>query len=734
MLPGSPSLLHNRTHPPVPADAPETVPAEMADPNAAEAQQDTAQELEAKLQDFPNEDDQLPIMKAANLMFKLANLVGEPYLDRHKSYRFNMVVYQHMFGNKYVTGDDCRIVREFIDDVISQAKHALEGHFMTFPMMDLLRSISSMECPEYICGRNADPTSHFTNAAQTMGDFYTKHEECYAMANKVREVLLEGVKTLKEKREDCNGSLFDIGDYLDLAMCGPAFASMFDGRRLYAGLSICTNKVLRSCIADSPRAEIDHLLSASVSNASLNRVKVAVCLFYAMVRTSVKQQSNGLDAFSNDVMIRDLEQLFAEIQTVFDGLRRPQGAKLETASSMMSEVFKTISCWMQNAISWGENSFASQIVTWATVHALVLNKSFRGSSQKTREGVLVRLFNETTKTRQRKSVSVFEAANILCRLRFYGKNCADASDNGNMSLATAVLAVLSGLVGSFQSKDIRGPFVLDGDAMHEFYNAFNNLLPKVSYNLTATAGSGSKDANRNGNNCGPTEITVGIQRSGFVRGDHSKTPVVSGRLEACLTVLSIKESILRDIPQKLEYTKNVSADMTEGIKEIRCLHVNAMRYYPNIMIFERLKVFCCFVERSNGTENAEAKGSNVEKPWRDICGGVICSTILRPIAARGFLEAVVPVNQEEVKTTDKCVQVFCDELKKAADLVFDERNMQSTCMFYKEAETVLKFQKKLTHKYCTMIDNNGMIWEQLQNTFSINKNALMGSNKRQKRG
>jgi len=376
-----------------------------------------------------------------------------------------------------------------------------------------------------------------------------------------------------------------------------------------------------------------------------------------------------------------------------------------------------------------------------------------------------------------KKVSLWVASNFLvaCRLmRCWKKDVPLAGSN----VLSNCMVVLSGAIGILVDDTVAGPFVFDDKFRAKIGKLFDDRFPSRYKYPKANAKLRFGDSPE-GKTCHDTKITRLIAMEYKVRGQHEKSDLVATRLSTCMFALSLKSNALRDIKPGIAKLANAKKgavpDMVEGSKGMRQLNIVAFEMLPCAQYRTCHQSSVSHLIERNRKEPLKQRttADNVEKPWRDIQGGVVVGTLLSPLAGTAFLKSIEQLvdlhprkrtdkQQEEMEkkraehekslqdsglwdeevieekmerydelmrksfshTTSGCVNTFSSELGIEAERVFKQsltaKPMSGMVLDgLDHAAVVFAQQRSFAAHFCKLIHNTGVLWEDMQLLFSI---------------
>ena len=246
---------------------------------------------EQELRTVGENDSFVGPVEAANCVLKLANMAGDPHIDQPLASSFTQMVCR-LCANLEAAADDVPLFRAFVRAVEEVASHALRGgkdangeHYMTIALVDLLRSVCpGREC-EYDRQARSEESRDLCEVLGAIRGETVDDRKCdaYTTAEIVDRNLQGGLAQLNYLRERPEAELKELLASacapLARSLCALSFATLFDGQRLRAGAWVCKRFITHSCFKFEN--DLNAHLSGSISNASLQRMKAAICVFCA---------------------------------------------------------------------------------------------------------------------------------------------------------------------------------------------------------------------------------------------------------------------------------------------------------------------------------------------------------------------------------------------------------------------------------------------------------------------
>ena len=663
----------------------------------------------------------------ADVVLKLSNVCGDSNIPADISSAFTKTVCRIVETlEEAISEEDISTFRRLVSDVADLARRALQGekdskgeYLMTISLVDLLRSSFDLRPPDPETGKLKE-LKEYSRKARSIESQYscdvlkcirgvspeTDHQEAYSTASIFDLKLEQGLQCLVEMFDPSHSDkdllrlLKDACRPLAQSLYALCFSTLFDGQRLRAGAWVCHKWIVNTNFKHAD--DVNNHLSGALSNVSMQRIKSAFSIFCGLSRFNMKMDTS-YECCRDSEHWKSLDDL---CNPVIDWMCTPGLDVCSKPSTAISCVVGKIADWFQESI--GDPGRFETIYKAFTAQALVLDSRCAGKE-------LSGEFRDYLNHYRLRAVSITQAAEFLCEFRYQ-------RGGGSMTFMTAVMVVMSGVVGSWFCKGIAGPFVLCHLAGQCVADIFYRM-PQISYSINASKADIANGASTVGNKCSATKITRNMMDTGEVRGEHEKGDLVETRLRASLTVLSIKESLARDLK---DIRHHVTAATTEGIKNLRSVYITALRVLPGIKVREADKASSALIERTDGKTSASANGSNVEKPWRDVCGGIVATSILRPQAAMSLKNTIEgPLLEYGAlytfnRFTNECVDEFAKKLVEDSINLFNDSILSVNVNDQQYARSVRVFaqQRAFVSVYCDALKDCGLVWEQLQNSFA----------------
>lgn len=716
----------------VPANIP-TAPAPTQDGSAA----DGLDRLQAQLATTNGEaQQQNDVMNQhidnADVMLKLALMCGVDGLDPGDCDDFTGLLCRLLCGEKAEDfGDgtsDAASVRDYLESLCLVLNAAInpsavdqDGLYhsdLNVAMTDVMRTATFCLLSGDIEARKEYTRDRRSPENQKKGELWrilrspritAEHRMAYATAEAMAENFYNGVGALDNLKDRSEEELLEFVNtsipHLVRNLECMAFAIFFDGQRLRAGIIIAASLFGKSKRHYGCDFMARHVLNANASAISLGRVQATFCAFLAMARIYIVGAKE--DGWRD--LMGVIDALVTEMDNELKSKIKDEGSRRD-APGGITAAFGCISTWFEMAV---HDDLAYRVVQACfQAPVLVLGEANQG---------LTRRWKEFCEENGVSSVNLWNAAQFLtsARKEMYGTS---------MPISTTVHIILAGIVGNcVAADDIPGPFILC-DRCKQFAAVYYKKLPKVkfslpeyeSYDAEGRVKSPTRDGSRE---CKETQIIKTILDKGRVRGQHEKGRLVETRLAASLPFLSIKEALMRDLPE------GVSASTSEGRKDLRRSWIKYLQTLPGSK-----HTWCLhedkgsyLIERKRSGDDGRTTSDNVEKPWRDVLGGALIATLYHPIAGEAFMLALEEIVDDFGKFesyTNTCVAVFASKMQRVANYVFDVKHAMHGSSERLEgreyAYRIFAQQRALVRALCVLMeDQAGALWEAMQLIFSM---------------
>jgi hypothetical protein len=656
----------------------------------------------------------------ADVLLKLVNLVGEPHIDSFKADAFVSLVCRLMVGeeaSQFTGGSDAETFREYLKSVCGVLQKAIEPDarpganresILNVGMVDMLRtaafclaeSVADREYTRFLRsgeGKHKGCLWEIIRGPRVSRDSHEAYSTAEAMYKNFR-IGIDALENLSLLGEDellvfMNTASGNLRACIE-CMGVPA---IFDGQRLLAGNAIAAAMFGHEEAAYGSASVAKHALNANSSLMSLHRTHVTMCSFLAMSQIHASDCSSA--STDADQMTREIESLIQDIVHMLD-----QPDKSGEASRVDSP--RAIAITMSRFATWFDEAVHDD------VRYMVIRNAFQSEVLVLGEGASDDLkyhWDALCKDVPKASggIGMWTAVQIICSVRQSVANLA-------LAIHTAMHVILSGIVGnSTLGHKINGPFVLNSRAKElaaTYYIRFPKRFRNVKFDEKNFP---VRDGTRK---CKKTVIIQALLDRGSVRGQHEKGRLPETRLKAAITMSAWKESLSRDIPDR------TSSSPSEGRKDLRRVYITALQTLPALnraSCYDEDK-HSFLIEKSRNGDSGLTTADNVEKPWRDLLGGSLISTILFPLSGHAFMSTLI--NMEEPTHTNKCVLEFSERLESWSNSVFDPNEAVDTALPKDSVDyidTIFAQQRSFIRSFCNTIKGAGVLWESFNLTFSV---------------
>lgn len=624
---------------------------------------------------------------------------------------------------------DAATIRRFVNMACNVLGRALRGELpMTMTAMDVLRTA-------HFCVGSTDASFEYSKAqreqsfmestlfnvmrgtdSMTYDD--TDMKAAYKTAASMHSVFTSGVTALRNITELSDEDLVDLFNRACVNFhCG--FVSMvvplmYDGQRLRAGNEISAKVLGSHDIKYGSDTYADHALNGRGTLYSLSRIQFTAVSMIAMQQIAIEDdylESNpDIDVGEARVQVRQTEawkntvDLISNIKSGLETVESRRKNRKEAASN--------INCILGCVSEWFDSSRENE-TSFSLVQSICSARVFTIGKDVPPE--LMDLWKEFSEQTDVTEVCLYHAVNFLCYAR-------SALHGTVMPLSSAVCMVLSGAIANMVCVEhITGPIVFSFKALR-YMNAINRMFPDSS--VDGSLPMPPKD--ELGTTCSKTRIITNILDKGRVRGRHEKGTLPCARLQACFTMLCVKDALMRDLGDSVA---TVTAAPTES-KDMRRLYIIFLQAQPATKHewCHNTEVGSYLVERCRDGDDGTTTRDNVEKSFRDVSGSSAISTFFFYIAGKAFLYSLMEIvgSTDGFKNlkTDRAINFFTDKLLSVANSVFSDDRLpaKSEKIDGREyAQAVFLVQRSIIDSFCNLIKNQGCIWEALQLTFSIHK-------------
>ena len=381
----------------------------------------------------------------------------------------------------------------------------------------------------------------------------------------------------------------------------------------------------------------------------------------------------------------------------------------------------------------------------------VLSSAFmyRGFAPGRINGKLKEAWDEFTDGEEADGFGLWEIASFLVSTRLN----LHKNDMAGSNILMCAMVCLSGAVGDLMTDKADGPFVFTAHIKKHVNLLYDACFGHTRLKTSKIASRRHAKAVFEGKTCRATSITRNIYIQGYSRRQHDKTSLMDSRLAISLFMLSFTEEIKKDLFSGNECMprskSHVSPLVYEGRKDGRRIYTVALQSVPcvNYTVYRKGAASHLIEKNRVDPDKVTTTADNTEKPFRDIVGGAVMSTLLYPLSGKAFEYTVMSLVDEHSSNglknpkwkndpawfkskTNACVNKFIKNLRKRAAVTFDVTKLDSdgpgpVRVGASNAKAVMLQQLSFLNKFCDVIENNGALWEDLQLSFSVQPPSKM---------
>jgi hypothetical protein len=667
-------------------------------------------------------------------------------------------------------------------------------------MMDILRTFCylgetnsySMTATEFSKLSRSSESQSASNMCNFMRRCDDSDREAYTTADYMYLNFERGLSNLQKlcHMEDCDMLTFieNATGSTNMFLNSFIIPCIFDGNRM-----ICSNAIATRFYGDAKNPNsfgkpefVTKLFCSNSDCISISRVVLTICAILSMAKCSlyitaieavitkqdkqmmspnekrqfeednkclIHQEAKGMPQWNKIV-------LFAhKIKIILDNTFEEKNDIPGTNTKLMS----TIADWFEEGV---RDSETFSIFTLAFSHeSFCIDRPCKEVKDAWKE------FRNENSNVQTNNASLWFASQFLvtCRLELH-----DPCVCGSNIFITSMI-VMSGAIGNLigegkkDRSSVSGPFKFAPhikNSVLQMYDKFGSKLSQLRIPLCRQ----TSKIEKSGKKCGMTQISREILNQKQVRRQNEKSRLNNARLRACMFMTSIKECLVKDVRTKHESIPKLKLSVdtapTEGRKGLRRLYIISLQTFPNIK-----NVACYLVEQTrNSIRTNKTTCDNVEKPWRDINGGMYLSTFFYPLAGKSFVSTIATLvikyrsdsmqsnddNYNQDSDTRNCNNgILCDDSYQFKCTTKQAVNEFVNCfqtwlkhMFppamtikpefglvkedYTCARLIVAQQISVAMNYSQCIWNTSTLWEDMNLTFSVQK-EVTNRNKRRKR-
>jgi hypothetical protein len=711
-------------------------------------------EMEKQLAEIKDDPKQHGI-SMADLSVKLSFMAGAKGVDSAASSDFNNVLCKMILTStvggeeEVVDREDAQFFKAFVKNVHSVLKRSVSCDPevpLTCAGVDVLRTIyywrglphTNGALWEYSRSKNDDGPLYkgMDNALRTheMHEITPLQEQAHYIGANMSEMMDGGLDALEKLSELPHEDLISLlkstcsigEEEVEIQGCphhvSGAFVSMvipsiFDGQRLRAGVQIAS-KVFGSEGVTYGVDTVDKIFNSSGSLGTLSRTQMTAMAIIFMARTALEDQfvataeESGGDKKEARRAARDsddwkeVNKLQAKITKALWNKKKNEKDNKSDAPGGIAACLGCIADWFDDALT-DENGALFRILG-----SIFEAQVFEIGNVTDKMSDAWKMFCDA---RERTTFNFWEVVDFIGQARdnIYG-TC--------MTVSSSIAVVLGGAIGHMMD-----PTSIDGPIV--FSNMFiMQVSAMTSYHLPKRVFVAEKSKEK-GKKAGQTNVLCALAKAGRVRAQQAKGKLAEARLRACFVMLAMQESLLRDLPAGScalpgENRKDVRRFYVCVLQSLPCVKHNRIRHEDEkgSYLIER----CNDRKRKFGEDVDPGKTNrdNVEKPWRDVVGGAMISTFFHGITGEAYISVVKELMQtgEFTSTTSACVNMVVDKLKEFGEGTYFTQMALPTdkrVLNYDHASLMLKQQAAFFGNFCTLIKNQGKIWEALALNYSV---------------
>ena len=580
-------------------------------------------------------------------------------------------------------------------------------------------------------------------------------KECYATGDKFSEDLVNGLEALSSITTKSDDEILQVlrraWKQVPNAVSSLMFSSILDGRRMKSANAIAARYYCPPADTDSQEYGNARLLAeifdSSASLKTISRVVKTILAVMAMARLSIVNDHvvAGSSEGKTEEQCRQHAKESLEWETISGLILDLSGIVTRNLSLLYTKTPKsavrTARIVHQCIADWFE-----RVIRDSSAFSIILGAfTYKGMVVGNMSAKLLEIFQKTMKGDVSRH-NVWQVSQFLVQSRLQLQKEKLSLVSGSNLIICAFVA-LSGAIGDLMASEAGGPFVFDQYVKREV-----NFLYSRCFSGSRIVDVQLKGRCNPKTSSGKTIKATGITRQIYdrrgVRGQNDKSVLMDTRLSACFFMLSLTEEINKDLRIEtlgLGPCKPFTSPLvSEGRKDGKRIYVISLQSQPcvNYSTF-RYKIASPLIEQSQqNPDDVTTTVDNVEKPFRDISGGAIINTMLYPIAGRAFCLTISDMVDQHQKSgltnprnasdfawfqskTNASINMFVSNLRDTADNIFDVHSdaFTSGMAGTEKAKLMMLQQLSFINKFCDLIMDNGMIWENLQLTFSIQKTS-----------
>ena len=201
-----------------------------------------------------------------------------------------------------------------------------------------------------------------------------------------------------------------------------------------------------------------------------------------------------------------------------------------------------------------------------------------------------------------------------------------------------------------------------------------------------------------------------------VRNLHRHSHLVHTRLRGAFSTMAVQEDMMRFL------CNSVSPLVSDGYKDLKRLYVLSVTTLPGVDAFESTHDTGCshlLQRKRRDVDLGKSDADNVDKPWRDCCGGILFATLMRSVGGEAFvwtLNELAPDGKLQ-SHTNTTIKVFAKYLREFSRTTFNDALVPNPRYRILEGrdEVIQAFaQQRPARAVCNVINGAGAIWEALK--------------------
>lgn len=647
-------------------------------------------------------------------------------------------------------------------DVVSMSDDGkpVYNYRLTVGMVDLLRTACfqwsdkcereySKECKS-VEAQTRSPTCLLMRDSR-----YDSFKECYACGDQMSKNMDAGLEIIRQLASSDDLHILSIltesSNDVSKALRVMLLPALLDGRRMKASAAICARMYdFSSSEVNSRVLGSESLLSlifdSNASNAAVHRlVKTIICVM-AMARGRIiqhhcavasragKEERQGREDAHNSSEWECMSQVLYALSTICHNCLplTPNEGQCKSPPRCANEIFKYIADWFEDACN---NADLFGVLSSAFDYA--------GFVPGIMHPRLKAVWDDfASQVPDQKEFTVWEISSFLVSARLQLHNSSLCGTNVVMTSIMCFSSAVTGIV----APNAAGPIMFSPHITKYVNKFFADCFGKTTIQK-AKMECGGKPKVSLGKTVKTTTITRNISEQYMVRKQHDKSVLMDTRLAACFFMVSIAEELNKDLTSDvagLPACKGfTSHNLDEGRKQQYRLYVVGLQATPCVGYtrFRNSNASHLIEKSRKSPQNTRSTPDNTEKPFRDIVGGAIISTILYSVAGRSFMNTIEqlileceragiknPDDEDDIhwfkSHSNTAVNIFISHMRQGARRAFkpetlDRHEPGPVKVGTNQAKIMMLQQLSFINKFCDAIKDNGVLWEDMQLAFSI---------------